>query len=227
MVGMPLLVVGIDDADQLSGDGLGCLKAMAEVRSPIPILLVVTGAHDIEAKMRRLKASPVARIFSGGRFTVGELSREETTAALNGPLRGVKDPGVWSEKAIDFIQEQTHGYPYLVQCYARAAYASGRAIDQSTVAEAVPKALEVAAPWLESQLPGASTGDVRAFVTIAELHKSRLSSAEILGQDISSVFVSRLERAGVLHRVVRGQYELTMAPAVAYYKMQRMGLTGG
>ena len=222
--GVPVFCLCIDDAELLETEQVGILKTIAESASPTPIVMIVAGGPELIEKLSMRGGSPVLRAFSGAIFDLGQFTLEETREALEAPLRHLKSPAHWEEQAVTAIHHLTHGYPYLVQCFAAATYLGGRRITASDVQSKVPQALRLAASWLERELPRASDEDIRTFVKIANLGQSEMSSEDLRPLEIVPAYLSRLERAGVLKRLARGHYELRMAPAVAYFHALRRGL---
>ncbi len=226
LAGSPCVCVCVDDAEQLDKVGLGTLKTIAESVAETPVLLVVAGGPELMKRLSDPDASPVARAFSGATFDLEEFTAEETKEALDAPLRSSGATGRWSEDAVLAIWRLAHGYPYLVKCLAQAAYREGRLVNSTGVQETVQEALDVAASWLEREIPHASDVDIRTFAKIAQTGKGSLKSAEILELGVQSPYIGRLVRLGVLKKVARGHYELRKAPVIAYYHMLRRGLAG-
>jgi hypothetical protein len=226
LVGTACVCICVDDAEQLDKVGLGTLKTIAESVVEVPVLLVVAGGPELMKRLSDPDASPVARVFSGATFDLEEFTEEETKEALEAPLRSSGATGRWSDDAVQAIWRLAHGYPYLVKCLAQAAYREGRGVSAQGVQETVQEALDVAASWLEREIPHASDVDIRTFAKIAQTGKGSLKSAEILELGVQSPYIGRLVRLGVLKRVARGRYELRKAPVIAYYHMLRRGLAG-
>lgn len=222
--GSPLLCLCIDDAELLETEQVGVLKTIAESTSSTPILMVVAGGPELLEKLSVRGGSPVLRAFSGAVFDLGQFTLEETREALEAPLRRLKSAAQWDEPAVSRVYHFTHGYPYLVQCFAAATYTGGQRITAKDVQAKSPEALRLASSWLEREFPRASDEDIRAFVKIANLGRSEFSSEDLRPLQIIPTYLSRLERAGVLKRLARGHYELRMAPAVAYFHSLRRGL---
>jgi hypothetical protein len=221
---VPALCVGIDDAEQLNAEEIGILKTLAEFESPVPLVMVVTGGPELRAKLVREGGSPILRVFSGAIFNIGQFTIDETEEALTVPLRGRRSAGRWERSAVERIQHLTHGYPYLVQCFAAASYADNVRIDRERVQAAIPAALDRAASWLSSELPDASDEDVRTFVKVARQDKSEITSEDIRGLGLDYAYIARLVKQGVLRRLSRGRYELNRAPAIAYFQALRRNL---
>lgn len=222
--GRPLFCLCIDDAELLETEQVGILKTIAESVTSIPILMVVAGGPELLEKLSVRGGSPVLRAFSGAIFDLGQFTLEETREALEAPLRRTSSHASWDPPAVARIHHFTHGYPYLVQCFAAAAYVGGRRITAADVEGRIPQALRLASSWLERELSRASDEDIRTFVKIADLGQSEFSSDDLRPLRIMPAYLSRLERAGVLKRLARGHYELRMAPAVAYFHALRRGL---
>jgi type II secretory pathway predicted ATPase ExeA len=223
--GIPLVVISIDDAELLDPSGLGALKTIAEAHSTTPVILLVTGGVEFSDRLAQADASPVARIFSGSRFDVGGFSEPETREALESPLAALKLGGKWTEGAAAEVHRMSHGYPYLVQCIAHAAYSEGGRIDEARVAGALDKALAVASSWLQRECADASDQDIVSFALIGGTGKSVLRSSEIQSLGVQAPYIGRLVRQKVLLKVSRGHYEVRKAPVIAYYHMLRRKLT--
>jgi hypothetical protein len=219
-----ILVVCVDDAELLDASGLGALKTVAETHGGAPIVLVVSGGVELSDRLSQPDTSPIARIFSAGRFDIGELSLSETADALNAPIRSAGLEGGWSPDAIELVHRLSRGYPFLVQCLAHASFAEGAMIDTGQVQGAIPGALEVGGSWLERECASASDEDIRAFAKIADASRPRLRSSEILSLGIQSPYIGRLVRQKILKKISRGQYELRKAPVIAYYHALARGL---
>ena len=220
----PLLLVCIDDAELLDATGLGVLKTIAESHPPVPVILVVAGVRELwEALVK--EASPIARIFSGAIFDVGEFTLDETKGALEAPVTKINGSGRWTEDGVREVQKLSHGYPYLVQCFAAAAYTEGISITAHRVEESLSSALDIGRGWLERECRNLSDEDIRAFAKLAASGKAVFKSGEINALGVQNVYVSRLKRMKVLTKVSRGIYELRKAPAIAYYHALRRGIT--
>ena len=89
-------------------------------------------------KLSRREDSPILRAFSGAVFDIGQFSPEETRQALEAPLEEFNATGRWETEAVRVLHHLTHGYPYLVQCFAAAAYRDGRRLGEVDVREAIP-----------------------------------------------------------------------------------------
>ncbi|MGA8302209.1 MAG: AAA family ATPase [Thermoplasmata archaeon] len=222
---LPLLAISIDDAELLKAGEIGILKTMVETDSPVPILMVVAGGPELIEKLSLREASPILRSFSGAVFDIGQFSEVETLEALEAPVKQIKGTGRWDASAVKAIHHLTHGYPYLVQCFAAAAYQDSRRIKGEDVQRAIPGAMQLASSWLERELPEASDEDIRAFAKIATSGKVEFRSSDAIRMGINHIYLSRLTTQGVLKRLARGHYELRMAPAIAYFHALRRGLS--
>jgi hypothetical protein len=215
--GIPFLLLCIDDAEALADDGLGTLKTIAEAQSPTPVVLVVAGGWELSDRLAEKLSSPVGRVFSGGQFDIGEFSRGETDDALNVPIARTGAPCHWTQDGRAKVHELSHGYPYLVQCLAYAAFQEGFAIDAESVEASLSAALGVASPWLKNECADASDNDIIAFLKVASTGEVSLRSSQIVALGIQSQYLGRLVRQQILKKVSRGHYELRKAPAIAYY----------
>lgn len=212
-----ILTACIDDAEHLDEAGVGTLKTIAEARTPVPILLAVSAGPELMRRLATPEFSPVARAFSGATFDMEAFTPSETREALDAALKAPHATGRWHGEAARRIHELSHGYPYLVKCIASAAYRDVATMTEEDVNRAVPRALEIASPWLEREIPRASDGDIKAFVKIAKSERTSLKSSEIIELGINSAYIGRLLHLDVLKNVAPGHYELRKAPVVAYY----------
>jgi energy-coupling factor transporter ATP-binding protein EcfA2 len=222
--GRPMLCICIDDAELLKSGEIGILKTMVESDSPVPLFICVAGGPELLEKLSQREASPILRAFSGAIFDIGQFTLEETKEALEAPLKAARSTSQWDQKAVATIQRLTHGYPYLVQCFAAATYREGQRLKGDDVEKAIPAALSLASSWLEREIPEASDEDIRAFAKIASLGSNELRSADALRLGINHIYLSRLQKLGVLKRVARGHYELRKAPAIAYFHALRRSI---
>ena len=222
--GLPILCVCVDDAELLQRGEVGILKTMIETPSRVPVLMVVAGGPELMDKLSQHDASPILRAFSGAIFDLGQFNLEETREALEVPLHLLKSPGRWEGSGVLTLQHLTRGYPYLVQCFAAAAYREGEKLTEAIVRESTPAALKLASSWLERELSDLSDEDIRAFAKIASLAKAQVRSSEVVQLGVNHIYLSRLTDAGVLKRLSRGLYELRRAPAIAYYHALRRGI---
>ncbi|MFI5418659.1 MAG: ATP-binding protein [Candidatus Lutacidiplasmatales archaeon] len=215
--GEKILLICVDDAELLDASGLGTLKTIAEAHSRVPIILVVAGGVELSNRLGQRETSPILRVFSGARFDIGELSPEETGAALSAPINAVGGTGSWRPDAVREVHLLSHGYPFLVQCLASAAYRAPDPIDVPRVRGTVEAALKIGSSWLERECADASDEDIRAFAKIAAQGRARLRSSEIISLGIQSPYIGRLVRLKILKKISRGHYELQKAPVIAYY----------
>jgi hypothetical protein len=222
-----ILLIGVDDAELLDASGLGALKTIAESHGGAPIILAVAGGVELGDRLSQRDTSPIARIFSAGKFDIGELSLEETREALNAPIRAAGSRASWTPEAAEQVHRLSRGYPFLVQCLAYAAFREPETIDADRVKKSVDDALKVGASWLERECASASDEDIRAFAKIADQGRPILRSSEILSLGVQSPYIGRLVRLRVLKKVARGQYELRKAPVIAYYHALARGLRIG
>jgi hypothetical protein len=221
----PILCLCIDDAELLRADEIGILKTMAETDSPVPILLAVAGGPELREKLSQKDASPLLRVFSGAVFDIGAFTSDETREALEAPLAATKSRTRWDASAIAAVHHLTHGYPYLVKCFAAAVFREGARLTSQDVRERTPQALVWASSWLERELPDASDSDIRSFARIASLGRSEIRSEDLRRLGVGYAYVGRLAAEGVLKRLARGHYELRKAPAIAYFHALRRGLS--
>lgn len=222
---VPVVVVMIDDAEFLDSSALGVLKTLAEMNSPVPIILVVAGGLELLDRMSKHQYSPILRNFSGAMFDIGTLSPEETGVALTAPLQAVQSGSRWTAEAATSVFQLTHGYPYLVQCVAHATYREGAVIRPSDVQEAIPRALSIGASWMDTEVNDASDEDIRVFVRIANLNQPHFKAAVAMKAGVPTIYLGRLTKRGILRRLSRGRYELRKAPVIAYYHALKRGLT--
>jgi hypothetical protein len=222
-----ILMIGVDDAELLDASGLGALKTISESHGGAPIILAIAGGVELGDRLSQRNTSPIARIFSAGRFDIGEFSLEETREALDAPIRAAGSPATWTAEAADEVHRLSRGYPFLVQCLGYAAFRESAPIDLDRVKSTVDAALKAGGSWLERECASASDEDIRAFAKIADQGRSSLRSSEILSLGVQSPYIGRLVRLRILKKVARGQYELRKAPVIAYYHALARGLRIG
>ncbi len=216
-----LIIIEIDDADYLSVEAISELKTITEQATHVPILLVVSGGAEFDKKLVS-EFSPIARIFSGASFNIGEFSLEETREVLELPLRN--ETTKWTNEAIQQVHKLSRGYPYLVQCLASASYMENQQIEKTHVTDALPRALEMGRPWFENELADASDYDIISFAKMAQSGKTELKSTEITDLGISAVYIGRLVRLKVIEKVNRGRYAIIKAPIIAQYHLVKRRL---
>ncbi|MFH1106941.1 MAG: ATP-binding protein [Candidatus Micrarchaeota archaeon] len=209
-----LIIIEIDDADHLSPEALGELKTIVEEQNETPVVLVVSGGYEFESRLVE-DYSPIARIFSGASFNLGEFNVEETREVLEKPLRD--GTTLWEESGIHAVQKLSGGYPYLVQCIASASYAEGTRIGAERVEKSTNAALEIGKPWLSHELENASDNDIISFLKIVKSNKSPIKSSEMSRLGVSPPYVGRLVKLNVLKQVSRGRYIIKKPPIIAYY----------
>lgn len=209
-----LIIMEIDDADYLSPEALGELKTIIEDQKRAPVVLVVSGGYEFEARLVE-DCSPIARVFSGASFNLGEFDIEETREVLEKPLQETTTR--WKEDGIRAVQRLSGGYPYLVQCIASASYSEEAEIGSARVEESVTAALEIGKPWLSHELENASDNDIVSFLKIVKSNKSPIKSSEMSRLGISPPYVGRLVKLNVLKQISRGRYMLNKPPIIAYY----------
>ncbi|HKU50601.1 MAG TPA: ATP-binding protein, partial [Nitrososphaera sp.] len=182
------VLIALDDTDYLSTEAIGELKTIAEDVQNVPVLLVVSGGVEFEEKLVG-NYSPVARIFSGASFNITQFSLEETREVLTKPLTGENTK--WKESAILELQKFTAGFPYLVQCLAKASYIESGTIDENKVRDSVNLAVEIGRSWLAHVIPTASDRDVVSFMKIADLKRDIIQSVEMSDLGISAPYIGR------------------------------------
>ncbi|VVB73326.1 AAA domain protein [uncultured archaeon] len=212
--GIGLILVAIDDADYLSPEALGELKTIVEGRNPTPILLVVSGGIEFEERLVE-DYSPIARIFSGASFNLGEFKIAETAEVLQKPLVDLRTK--WEREAIDEVQLLSRGYPYLVQCIASASFVEDGNITVDRVKNSRDAALEIGKPWLSHELENSSDKDIEGFLKIIQLNKPIFKSSELQNAGISPPYIGRLVKLNVIKQINRGRYSLQKPPIIAYY----------
>lgn len=208
------VLVAIDDADNLSTEALGELKTIVEEQNETPVLLVVSGGIEFESRLVN-DYSPIARIFSGADFDIGEFTLDETREVLQKPVQGTST--VWSDRAIKKVQELSRGYPYLVQCLASASYLETGLIEDVLVENKLPEALALGKSWLNNELKDASDNDLLYFSRICELNKDTLKSSEMIELGISPPYIGRLVQHKIIEKINRGRYKLKKPPIIALY----------
>ena len=220
--GIDFIMIEIDDADNLSPEALGELKTIVEAQSAVPLILVASGGENFEEQLDR-DYSPIARAFSGASFNLESFTLKELKEVLEAPLKGTKTK--WDAEAIKKVYALSNGYPYLVQCIARACYVENGTITKNDVETKLKEALNIGRPWLNNEIRLASDNDIRSFFKIAKLNKVDLTSGELLKAGVDPVYVGRLVSLKILKKVSRGRYKLIKAPIIAYYHVLARGIS--
>lgn len=215
------ILVEIDDADYLSIEALGELKTIVEEENPTPVLLIVSGGIEFESKLVD-DYSPIARIFSGASFNLGEFTIDETKEVLEKPIENTNT--TWDDTGIKAVQKISRGYPYLVQCLGKAAYIERGAIDEKRVNSCLNSALELGKTWLNNELKNASDIDIASFLKITELTSETIQSAQMNALGISPPYIGRLVTHGIIEQISRGRYKLKKPPIIALYHSLKRGL---
>ncbi len=217
-----VLWLSLDDMDYIQGDALSMMKsAMEEAGSPT-VVLVAAGGPRLRQRFVS-EHSPIARFFSGSDFDLNNFSLEETKEALDLPIRSNDIDASWTQAAVSEVHRWTAGYPFLLQCMAYEAFREGR-IGKPDVRKAVRGALQRAGTWMEREISRASNEDIRTFDKIARAGQAEWRSAELGQLGINPVYIGRLVKLGVLHKITRGYYELVKPPMIARYHMLRRRL---
>jgi type II secretory pathway predicted ATPase ExeA len=217
------ILVAIDDADNLSHEALGELKTIVEEQQSTPIILLVSGGIEFESKLVE-EYSPIARVFSGASFNLGEFTVDETKEVLEKPLHN-RPETKWTNDGIQEVQELSRGYPYLVQCIANASFIEKGSIDATKVSGSLDYALTLGSPWLNHELKSASDTDISCFLRIIELNSDILKNSEMSKAGVPPVYIGRLVRLKVIEQISRGRYKLIKPPIVAFYHSLKRGLT--
>ncbi len=220
--GVEFILVAIDDADNLSHEALGELKTIIEEQNATPVILVVSGGIEFESKLVE-EYSPIARVFSGASFNLGEFTLEETKEVLEKPLKN--NPTVrWTNDGILEVQTLSRGYPYLVQCLAHASFIENGTIDRKRVADSLDAALKLGSPWLNHELKSASDTDIGCFLKIIDLNLDILKNSDMAKVGVQPVYIGRLVKLKVVEQISRGRYKLIKPPIVAFYHSLKRGL---
>ena len=214
-------LIAIDDADFLSVEAIGELKSIVEDIGSVPILLVVSGGVQFEGKLVD-DYSPVARIFSGASFNIGKLDQNETKEVLEKPL--VNESTKWEPESVSEIHKLTGGYPYLIQCLAKASYIENEILTKEHVREHIKDAIDIGKSWLNHEIPNASDQDVLSFVKITQLEKDVFQSVDMAKAGIQPVYTGRLVKLGIIKKISRGRYELQKSPIIAEFEKLKRSL---
>ena len=112
------LVLLLDEAHTLDpAVGRTLLNAAQEVGAALPFLLVLAGTPDLPAHLGAMNASFWSR---AERLRIGRLDAAATAAAIETPLA---DAGIAvAAAALADVVGESHGYPYFVQLWGRAAW---------------------------------------------------------------------------------------------------------
>ncbi|MBI3051746.1 type IV toxin-antitoxin system AbiEi family antitoxin domain-containing protein [Candidatus Woesearchaeota archaeon] len=187
----------------------------------IPRHLLVSAGVQFEGKLVD-DYSPVARIFSGASFNIGKLDQSETREVLEKPL--VNEKTKWDAESVSEMYKLTGGYPYLIQCLAKASYKENATITKRDVRAHIKDAIDIGKSWLSHEIPNASDQDVLSFVKIAQLEKNVFQSVDMAKAGIQSVYIGRLVKLGIIKKISRGRYELQKSPIIAEFEKLKRSL---
>lgn len=215
------IMIAIDEADELEITALGELKTLMEEMTKIKIILAISGGIEFEERLVG-EYSPIARIFSGASYNLSRFECKETEEVLRLPLQ--EEETAWAEDAIKSLHQFTLGYPYLVQCLAKASYKENNRITKEMVEGSIETAVNIGKPWLGHEVPNASNNDIRYFLKIVELNKEMFQNSEMASKNIPPPYVGRLVKLGVIKKISYGTYKLEKSPIVAIFEKLRRGL---
>ena len=216
------VVVAIDDSDELDISALGELKTVMEEITSIPIILIISGGVEFEERLVG-QYSPIARIFSGASYNISRFEYSETKEVLELPL-GKEGSTTWTEDAVKSLHQFTLGYPYLVQCLAKASYRENQDITKEIVESSVETAVGIGKSWLGHEIPNASDNDIKFFLKIVELNKEMFQNSEMTEKEILPPYVGRLVKLKVIKKISYGRYKLEKSPIVAIFEKLKRGI---
>ena len=216
------VVVAIDDSDELDISALGELKTVMEEITSIPIILIISGGVEFEERLVG-QYSPIARIFSGASYNISRFEYSETKEVLEFPL-GKEGSTTWTEDAVKSLHQFTLGYPYLVQCLAKASYRENQDITKEIVESSVETAVGIGKSWLGHEIPNASDNDIKFFLKIVELNKEMFQNSEMTEKEILPPYVGRLVKLKVIKKISYGRYKLEKSPIVAIFEKLKRGI---
>jgi hypothetical protein len=113
------LILFIDELQYVAEDELGALiMAMHRLaQRNLPVLLVAAGLPQLPGRLGKAK-SYAERLFD---FPfIGPLNPDESRAALVNPAE--KEGATYDEDAVQFILQETEGYPYFLQEWGKHAW---------------------------------------------------------------------------------------------------------
>ena len=113
----PLLIL-LDEAHTLKPEvGQWILNAAQAAGSEAPFLLVLAGTPDLRARLSEMEASFWNR---AEQLPLSRLDETATAEAIRRPL--AEDGIAIEEEALERIVRESHGYPFFVQLWGRAAW---------------------------------------------------------------------------------------------------------
>jgi hypothetical protein len=141
------VVLLLDEVQYLKKADLASLiMALHKVgRMKLPLAVVGAGLPMIPELAGTAK-SYAERLFEFPR--IGQLAERDARSALQEPA--VAAGAFYTDEALAFIIERTHGYPFFLQCYGRFAWATGS--DDVIDLEAAERADELAMDFLDRDL---------------------------------------------------------------------------
>jgi hypothetical protein len=214
--GHQVLVILIDEIQYLSREEISALAIAKHQINQRSLPVVLAGAGLPQLPSLTAEAQTYAeRMFSWPEL--GPLSRLEARDALLEPAR--KEGCSFDEDALDFIIEQTEGYPYFLQEFGKAAW---------QVAASSPITLEdahLAAPIVDdvldqdffalrlAPLPNRELAYVKALASLGPGEHAPADVARVMGAKSSSsigTFSKRLTERGLIYSSKRGQVAFTV-----------------
>ena len=114
------LVLLLDEAHTLNTKvGYALLNASQKIGRDLPFLLVLAGTPGLPSHLNTMNASFWNR---AERRPIGRLDSEATAAAIREPLEGERI--AIDRDALERVVQASHGYPYFVQVWGQALWAS-------------------------------------------------------------------------------------------------------
>ncbi|MDN5744985.1 MAG: ATP-binding protein [Nocardioidaceae bacterium] len=224
----------IDEMQDVGADDVSALCAACHELSQngLPVIVIGAGLPHLPAVLSASK-SYSERLFSYQR--IDRLARDAADRALVNPA--AEEEAEFTAEALDAMYEATHGYPYFIQAYGRAAWdlAPRTPIAAEDVAVAAPEAeRELAVGFFGSRYERATPSErdyLRAMADAAGAAEqaedpvgsvSTADVAAVLGKKPQSLSPARdaLLKKGLIYSGERGRIAFTVPHFGRYLRSQ-------
>ena len=208
--------VQIDDAENLSKFALLLVRTLTEW-GELPLGIMIAGPSELLGELPE-RQSPFVRLFTGFVNRLEPFTREETKEALSKPLEGT---GIeWSDEAIEVVQSESWGHPYLVVCTAEQAFyllGTSKTFTKEVVDKAIPLTTVACEDWLRREVGRVPPGSELVILekAVEQGGKVRLDQVEYTDP------IRRLLDKDLLVKEKRGEYVLAKPPLAIRYLIEK------
>lgn len=210
------LYLFIDELQEMDKEPLGTLIAIQHRmgQENMPFYLIGAGLPNLPGVLSRTK-SYAERLFDYR--TIGQLSEEDTAEGFQKPAQRGTRP--FSDEALKELVHVSHGYPYFIQAYGKAAW---NASDSSPISlDSVKRSEPIARAELDqglyaSRWQRASLKGREYMATMAHVGGDTPCSSSDIAEDMgktpkeTSVVRNALIRLGLIYSPERGKVAFTV-----------------